>query len=136
MTVSRPGLLARLPWVAAGFLGASAGLLAWRLAVWARAHCDAGYEPDHRLALTVLLPLIVGGDCALGVGAPALGRRLVRRAPVSVRRFVPALLVVLVTVAVAWWFFAVSGTPDGYPGDSGLCPASNVPPQWPDRIPA
>ena len=54
----------------------------------------------------------------------------------ALRVLLPALLVVVVTVWPAWWFFATRGTLDGYPGDSGLCPASNVPPRWPAWIPA
>ncbi|ROP51723.1 hypothetical protein [Streptomyces sp. PanSC9] len=47
----------------------------------------------------------------------------------------PALLVIVATVSAAWWLFATRGTLDGCPGDSGLCPASDVPPSWPARIP-
>lgn len=64
----------------------------------------------------------------------AIGRRLVLRTPTAVSVSLATLLVVVATVGLAWWFFATRETLDGYPGDSGLCPASNVPPQWPDWI--
>ncbi|MEU9181725.1 hypothetical protein AB0C90_33710 [Streptomyces sp. NPDC048550] len=38
-------------------------------------------------------------------------------------RMVP---VVLVLAVLDIWFFAVKGTLDGYPGDSGLCGPDNV----------
>ncbi|PKT70310.1 hypothetical protein CW362_25155 [Streptomyces populi] len=78
----------------------------------------------------------MGAEACVGLVAHAAGRRLALRAPTAVRALLPALLVVGTTVWAAWWFFATRGTLDGYPGDSGLCPASNVPPQWPDWIPA
>jgi hypothetical protein len=88
------------------------------------------------LALTVLLPVVLGGGGVVALGTLALGQRMVTRAPTAVRLCVPMLLVVVVTVTVAWRFFAATGTLDGYPGDSGRCPTSNIPPQWPDWIPA
>lgn len=73
-------------------------------------------------------------------GSPDWARRLSGVfwccAPWKLPACLPALLVLCVTVPFAWWFFASVGTPDGYPGDSGRCPASNIPPQWPDWIPA
>ncbi|MFF8402582.1 hypothetical protein ACF06P_13215 [Streptomyces sp. NPDC015684] len=56
-------------------------------------------------------------------------------APAAVRMSLPALLVIVATVSAAWWLFAARGTLDGCPGDSGLCPANNVPPSWPAWIP-
>ncbi|MGW3817981.1 hypothetical protein, partial [Streptomyces sp. NPDC005046] len=102
----------------------------------ARAYCDAGFEAGGRFELNILLPLttVVGG--LAGLATLAIGRLLVLHAPTVVRACLPALLVVSVTVLLAWWFFAAAGTLDGYPGDSGRCPASNIPPQWPDWIPA
>ncbi|MGW6403904.1 hypothetical protein [Streptomyces sp. NPDC055134] len=111
------------------------GCVAWSLTVWARAYCDAGYEAGGRFELNFLLPLVVGAEALVGLVARAIGRRLVLRAPTAVRVSLPTLLVVVATVWLAWWFFATQGTLDGYPGDSGLCPVSNVPPQWPDWIP-
>lgn len=112
------------------------GCVAWTVTVWARAYCDAGYEADGRLELNFLLPLVVGAEALMGLVARAIGRRLTLRAPMAVRVLMPMLLVVVATVGLAWWFFATRGTLDGYPGDSGHCPVSNIPPQWPDWIPA
>ncbi|MFI5567757.1 hypothetical protein ACIA6T_10440 [Streptomyces sp. NPDC051740] len=79
----------------------------------------------------------MGAEAVFGLAAWAAGRRLAPRVPAAALRvLLPALLVVLVTVWPAWWFLATRGTLDGYPGDSGLCPASNVPPRWPAWIPA
>jgi hypothetical protein len=117
-------------------LGAAAGFLGWRLSVWAREYCDAGWEAGGRLEMTYLLPVIVLGGGVLAPGALALARRLVAHAPAVVRVCVPLLLVVVVAVSPPWWFFATRGTLDDYPGDSGRCPASNVPPQWPRWLPA
>ncbi|QJT07015.1 hypothetical protein G9272_23970 [Streptomyces asoensis] len=78
----------------------------------------------------------MGAEALVGLVARAIGRHLVLRAPTAVRASLPTLLVVVATVWSAWWFFATRGTPDGYPGDSGLCPVSNVPPSWPGWIPA
>ncbi|MFF5016977.1 hypothetical protein [Streptomyces sp. NPDC001165] len=111
------------------------GGVAWSLTVWARAYCDAGYDAGGRFELNFLLPVVVGAEALVGLVAWAIGRRLVLRAPTAVRVSLPTLLVVGATVCLAWWFFATRGTLDGYPGDSGLCPVSNVPPQWPDWIP-
>lgn len=112
------------------------GWVAWLLTAWARAYCDAGYEAGGRLELNFLLPVTAVAGALTGLTALATGRLLAHRAPTVVRACLPTLLVVTVTVLLAWWFFANVGTLDGYPGDSGLCPASNVPPQWPGWIPA
>ncbi|MET8080384.1 hypothetical protein [Streptomyces sp. NPDC005303] len=111
------------------------GCAAWSLTVWARAYCDAGYDAGGRFELNFLLPLVVGCEALVGLVAWAIGRRLVVRAPTTVRVSLPTLLVVVATVSSAWWLFATRGTLNGYPGDSGLCPVSNVPPQWPEWIP-
>jgi hypothetical protein len=112
------------------------GCVAWSLTVWARAYCDAGYDAGGRFELNFLLPVVVGAEALVGLVARAIGRRLVLHAPTGVRVSLPTLLVVVSTVWLAWWFFATRGTLDGYPGDSGLCPVNNVPPSWPDWIPA
>ncbi|MDT0268276.1 hypothetical protein RM844_18495 [Streptomyces sp. DSM 44915] len=125
-----------LPWAAATLFGAAVGGAAWALTVWARAYCDAGYDAGGRLTLNLLLPLAVGVGALAGPAALAIGRRLARPAPPALRRALPALLVLAVTFGLAWWFFATQGTLAGYPGDSGRCPASNVPPAWPGWLPA
>ncbi|NNN34090.1 hypothetical protein HLK59_27750 [Streptomyces sp. S3(2020)] len=77
---------------------------------------------------------VAGGLAALA--ALATGRRLARHAPTAVRLCLPTLLVLTVTLLLAWWLFATIGTLNDYPGDSGRCPTSNIPPQWPTWIPA
>ncbi|MQA98388.1 MAG: hypothetical protein GEV11_28730 [Streptosporangiales bacterium] len=73
------------------------------------------------------MPLICAG-LAAGV-AKAATRRGVRLAL--------SLVVVLILVgAVIVVDFALLGTLDGYPGDSGLCGPDNVPPWWPSWLPA
>ncbi|MFJ3716679.1 hypothetical protein [Streptomyces sp. NPDC090057] len=124
-----------VPWAGSALFGAAMGGAAWSLTVWARAYCDAGYDAGGRFELNLLLPLLVGGEALVGLLARALGKRLAPGVPRAVRAALPTLLVVAATVGLAWWFFASRGTLDGYPGDSGLCPASNVPPRWPDWIP-
>ncbi|MEU6380943.1 hypothetical protein [Streptomyces sp. NPDC046909] len=125
-----------LPGAVACCFGAAMGLAAWTLTAWARAYCDAGYEAGGRLELNALFPVtaLAGGMTALA--ALAVARRLSRHAPPLVRRCLPPLSVLCATVLLAWWFFATVGTLSDYPGDSGNCPASNIPPQWPGWIPA
>ncbi|MFI1566973.1 hypothetical protein ACH4ZX_28650 [Streptomyces sp. NPDC020490] len=101
------------------------------MTVWARAYCDAGYDAGGRFELNFLLPVVPAVGALVGLLAHVVGRRLVLHAPTAVRVSLPALLVVVATVGAAWWFFATRGTLDGYPGDSGLCPANNVPPARP-----
>ncbi|MFF3847003.1 hypothetical protein [Streptomyces sp. NPDC002328] len=125
-----------LPWAGSASFGAAMGCAAWSLAVWARAYCDAGYDAGGRFELNFLLPLVVGAEALVGLAARVIGRRLVLHAPRMVRASLPTLLVAVVTVWCAWCFFATRGTLDGYPGDSDHCPASNVPPPWPEWIPA
>ncbi|MFJ9863393.1 hypothetical protein [Streptomyces sp. NPDC101165] len=136
MDTAKPRADSCLPWAVSALFGAAMGCVAWSLTVWARAYCDAGYDAGGRLELNFLLPLVVGAEALVGLVAWAAGRHLVLRAPTAVRVSLPTLAVVGATVGLAWWLFATRGTLDGYPGDSGLCPVSNVPPQWPDWIPA
>ncbi|SED53126.1 hypothetical protein SAMN05216532_4843 [Streptomyces sp. 2231.1] len=124
-----------LPWVGSALFGAM-GCAAWSLTVWARAYCDAGYDAGGRFELNFLLPVVVAAEAVVGLAARAVGRRLALGAPAAVRASLPALLVIVATVWAAWWLFATRGTLEGCPGDSGLCPASNVPPPWPPWIPA
>ncbi|NYV76190.1 hypothetical protein [Streptomyces sp. UH6] len=124
-----------LPSAGAALWGAAAGAGGWWLAVWARSYCDAAFEPAGVFVLNAEFPMIVTGGALLGLMTLALGRRLAPGRTAG-RTGVRIVLVVVATVGLGWWFFAHEGTLDGYPGDSGLCPASNVPPQWPDWIPA
>ncbi|GHE93851.1 hypothetical protein GCM10017776_07990 [Streptomyces griseoluteus] len=119
-----------LPWAASALFGALMGGATWSLTVWARAYCDAGYDAGGRLELNFLLPVIVVAGAAAGLASWSIGRRLAGGA------WLPTLSVAAVTIGLAWWFFAARGTLADYPGDSGLCPASNIPPQWPNWIPA
>lgn len=136
MGIVKAGRFAWLPWIASWFFGCAVSLAGWSLTAWARAYCDAGYEAGGRLELNLLLPVtgLAGGLAALA--ALAIGRLLSLHAPTAVRVCLPTLLVLTVTVLLAWWLFATVGTLNGYPGDSGRCPASNIPPQWPSWIPA
>ncbi|MEV5384325.1 hypothetical protein [Streptomyces sp. NPDC052721] len=135
MTTAKPSSDSCLPWAASAVFGAAMGYAAWSLTVWARAYCDAGYDAGGRLELNALLPLALGAEALVALMAGAVGRRLVSGAPRTIRVALPTLLVIVTTVCLAWWLFAVRGTLNDYPGDSGLCPASNVPPGWPDWIP-
>ncbi|MGG8410577.1 hypothetical protein ACM614_30510 [Streptomyces sp. 12297] len=56
---------------------------------------------------------------------------LARRLPLWLR----AIAVLAVLAAVVVWFFASRGTLDGYPSP-GICGPDNVPPWWPDWLPA
>jgi hypothetical protein len=56
---------------------------------------------------------------------------LPRRCPLWLR----GSAVVLVFAAVVLWFFSVYGTPAGAVGP-GICGPDNVPPWWPDWLPA
>ncbi|MFF9775010.1 hypothetical protein ACF1HJ_15305 [Streptomyces sp. NPDC013978] len=136
MQTAEPRSTSCLPWAASAFLGAMMGGVAWSLTVWARAYCDAGYDAGGRFELNFLLPLMLGAETVVGLATWAVGRRLSLHAPRPVRAVLPTLLVVIATTALAWWLFATRGTLDGYPGDSGLCPPSNIPPQWPTWLPA
>lgn len=117
-----------LSMVASGLLGAAAGCLATALAARARAYCDAGWDVGGVTELNLLLPVLVVGFALCGVLVAMLTPR---RHPLL--RMVPVVLVLGVLVL---WFFAVRGTLDGYPGDSGLCGPDNVPPWWPGWLPS
>ncbi|MFE0426056.1 hypothetical protein [Streptomyces sp. NPDC058953] len=132
----KPGTRARLPWAGAAVFGAAVGYGGWSLTVWARLYCEGGGDAGGGFELTLLLPLVMGAGVLSAVAALFLGRRLTRRAPKAARILTPLLLMVVSTVLLAWWVFATRGTLDGYPSHTGLCPTSNIPPQWPDWIPA
>ncbi|MFG2815033.1 hypothetical protein [Streptomyces sp. NPDC048410] len=119
-----------LPWAASALFGALTGGATWSLTVWARAYCDAGYDAGGRFELNFLLPVIVVAGAAAGLTSWSIGRLLAGGV------WLPTLSVAAVTIGLAWLFFATRGTLTDYPGDSGLCPASNIPPQWPNWLPA
>ncbi|MFG1807561.1 hypothetical protein [Streptomyces sp. NPDC049040] len=120
----------------AALFGAAVEYTAWNVSARARAYCDAGYDAGGAFEIAFLLPVMVGIGVFLGATTCAAALHLTRRAPAPVRACAAVLLVVLTTVSLGWWLFASRGTLDGYPGDSGLCPASNIPPWWPAWIPA
>jgi hypothetical protein len=136
MDISRPRFLTLLSWAGAAVFGVLVGCGGYLLTVWARYYCLAGDVAGGRLELNLLFPLMLAAEVAAATAALFTGRALVLRAPSAVRVVTPFLLVVVVTVLFAWWVFATRGTLDGYPGYPGPCPASNIPPQWPDWIPA
>ncbi|MBO0513593.1 hypothetical protein J0695_17555 [Streptomyces beijiangensis] len=70
------------------------------------------------------------------VSVAAVARRATLRRPRTVRAAVQLVAVLGILSALTVWFFAARGTLDGYPGDTGLCPASNIPPWWPRWLPA
>ncbi|WBB63888.1 hypothetical protein O7599_15795 [Streptomyces sp. WMMC500] len=117
--------------------GALCGALAVSLIMRSRVYCDAGNEPGHRFGLisfeapATLLGCTLAAAIASG-GLWCLVRPHSRKA--AVLTVVPIALEV--SLLVGWAAFASYGTLDGYPGDSGLCPASNIPPWWPSWIPA
>lgn len=136
MSIDKSGRFGCLPGAVSWFFGGAVGYAAWSLAVWARSYCDAGFEAGGRLELNILLPVTtVAGGCA-GLAALALGRVSARRGPRLVRICLPPASVLVTTVLLGWWFFATVGTLNDYPGDSGLCPTTNIPPRWPEWIPA
>ncbi|MFE3110844.1 hypothetical protein ACFXKJ_21905 [Kitasatospora indigofera] len=103
----------------------------------ARAYCDAAWEPQHRFAFSfVEWPAIELLFLVASVAVWAVARRGTAGLLLAWRGIVPAALVLLTLTVLAVGCFAVLGTPDGYPGDSGLCPDSNIPPWWPSWLPA
>ncbi|MEU4092626.1 hypothetical protein [Streptomyces sp. NPDC026673] len=113
-----------------------AGGGAWLLVVYARAYCDAGYEAGDRFGfLFVELPASVIGFGLCALAMHGLGWLLTLRAPTALRICVSVLLIVTALAFLAARYFMAEASPDGYPGDSGLCPPSNIPPWWPDWIP-
>lgn len=120
--------------VLAGLGGLAGAYADYRLVAAARLYCDAGAEPGHMFALNlemilrfVLLPLICAG---LAAGATRASSRRGVRVALSVT------VVLILVGAVIMVDFALLGTLDGYPGDSGLCGPDNVPPWWPSWLPA
>ncbi|MFJ9915113.1 hypothetical protein [Actinacidiphila glaucinigra] len=137
MSQSKSRSYAWILWVVTPVFGMFAGYGAWRLVVNARAYCDAAFEPGDKLGLVVVeLPASVLGYGLCALVMHGVGWLLTFRAPTVLRVCVPVLLVVTTLAFLAGWYFMAEGTPDGYPGDSGLCPPSNIPPWWPGWIPA
>ncbi|MEO3767055.1 hypothetical protein [Streptomyces sp. B8F3] len=117
--------------------GVACGIPAALLILRSRDYCDAANEPGHRLGLILFeLPGLLFVSALASVIASGVLWCLVR--PGSWRAAVFAVVPVALGVAllVGWAAFAVLGTPGGYPGDSGLCPVSNIPPWWPSWLPA
>lgn len=101
----------------------------------ARAYCDAAWEPPHRFVHLVELVVLAGGSATVAFVTAVLARRATRSASRPVRASAQLVAVVAVVLTIAWLYVGAQATPDGYPGDSGLCPASNVPPWWPAWLP-
>ncbi|WP_326797720.1 hypothetical protein OG946_21750 [Streptomyces sp. NBC_01808] len=117
--------------------GVLCGYLAASLIMRSRAYCDAGNEPGHRFALIFFdLPALML-VCALAAWiASGFLWCLVRPASWKAAVFTVVPISLEVGLLIGWAAFASLGTLDGYPGDSGLCPASNIPPWWPSWLPA
>lgn len=134
--------------VAAGVMagvGLGGAYLDYQLAAAARAYCDAAFEAGGRFELNFLLVTRLGlmPVVALVTGMLGLLLYLVLSLPKAMGRAGRVAGVVLgVAVALAGpiglvlYDFAVTGTPAGYPGDSGLCGPDNVPPWWPSWLPS
>ena len=125
-----------LSWGAAGLAGVLAAYGASALTASARSYCDAAWEPPHRFAHNVELLILTGATAGIAVTAAVLARWATVRGPRSARASAQVAVVLLVVAALAWWYLAAQATPADYPGDSGLCPSSNVPPWWPRWLPS
>jgi hypothetical protein len=125
-------------------VGLAAGYLDNRLVLAARLYCDAGAEPPHLLIFWFFYPatrMILGTVCSVGpfLVVRVLGRILaVERSATgrNILNLVAVLAGVATLVGMVLVDFAHQGTLAGYPGDSGRCPPSNVPPWWPSWLPA
>ncbi|SEF90873.1 hypothetical protein SAMN05216223_102442 [Actinacidiphila yanglinensis] len=127
---------AQIAWVGAAVFGAAVEHTTWNLSVRPRKYCDAGFDSGGGFERMFYLPLIAGAGVVLGVATCAATQYFTRSAPAPVRVCAVTLLVVLTTLLLGWSFFPLLGTLNGCRGDSGLCPASNIPPWWPTWIPA
>ncbi|MGV9311850.1 hypothetical protein ACWDR0_06600 [Streptomyces sp. NPDC003691] len=132
----KPKLPAFLPLAGAALLGAAVGIAGWYLTAWARQYCMPDEDAGGSMEVNVLFLFLPGASVALALASLLTGRLLTRRAPTAVRVAVSVVLIVVVTVLFAWWVFATRGTIDGYPTLADTCPASNIPPRWPNWIPA
>jgi hypothetical protein len=125
-------------------VGLAAGYLDNRLVLAARLSCDAAAEPGDLFGFWWIYPatrLILGTAASVGpfLAVRVLGRILAVERSATGRRIlnlVAVLAGVATLIAMVLVDFAHQATPAGYPGDSGLCPPSNVPPWWPSWLPA
>ncbi|MEU8526181.1 MULTISPECIES: hypothetical protein [Streptomyces] len=124
-----------LSWGAAALAGTVGAYAASTLVASARSYCDAAWEPQHRFAHGFEWLVLTAAAAGLAVAAAVLARWATVRGPRSVRASSQVAVVLFVVTALAWWYVTAEATPAGYPGDSGLCPADNVPPWWPGWFP-
>lgn len=124
-------------------LGIGGAWLDYRLAVAARAYCDAGFEAGGVFELNFLLLTRLGLMPVVALVTSGLGVLLyvvLSRALGQAGRVAGVVLGVAIALAgpagLILYDFAVTGTLAGYPGDSGLCGPDNVPPWWPDWLPS
>ncbi|HZB29979.1 MAG TPA: hypothetical protein VE465_07420 [Streptosporangiaceae bacterium] len=126
------------------WIGIGAALVDYRLVLAARVYCGAGDEAGDVFALNIeMLPrLVIGPVMAY---APYLLITFIGRSMSPLWRFAPSrafirLIAVLAGAAAAAalivFDFAQIGTLAGHLGDTGLCARDNVPPWWPDWLPA
>ncbi|MCX5214646.1 hypothetical protein OG689_36235 [Kitasatospora sp. NBC_00240] len=135
--VRGPALARGAAGVGAVVLGLAGGYGTAFLVAAARSYCDAAWEPQHRFVFSfVEWPGLELLCLVAAVAVWAGSRRLTAGLAIGWRGVVPVSLVLLTLAVLAIGCFAVLGTPSGYPGDSGLCPASNIPPWWPSGLPA
>ncbi|NGN63333.1 hypothetical protein G5C51_05350 [Streptomyces sp. A7024] len=112
--------------------GALAGVGSWLLARSARRACHVYVSewPDMLSWRFWELPLSIGAGAVAATAVYALAGARGRTGAAVV-----ATLVVL--VALTWVQFAWLGTPAGAgTAEAPTCPASNIPPWWPDWLPA
>ncbi|MET9950484.1 hypothetical protein ABZ135_02905 [Streptomyces sp. NPDC006339] len=126
----------RLSWWATLPVSLGVAYGASALTARARAFCDAAWEPPHRLVHLGELVLLAGGTVTAALLAAVAARRVTAGASRPVRASAQLASVLVVLGLLAWWYVSARATPGGYPGDSGLCPASNVPPWWPGWLPS
>ncbi|MFD7442820.1 hypothetical protein [Streptomyces sp. NPDC059909] len=124
-----------LSWGAAALTGAAAAYGASALVAQARSYCDAAWEPPHRFTHLVEFLGLAAGTAFAAVTVAVLARAAAVRGPRPLRASAQLVGVLLVVAWLAWWYVGAQATPAGYPGDSGLCPDSNVPPWWPGWLP-
>ncbi|GAA2788423.1 hypothetical protein GCM10010505_15490 [Kitasatospora aburaviensis] len=117
-------------------LGLTAAYAAYVLAWAARSTCDAAYEMAGCFVMNLMAVPLAGLSVVVAVAAWWAGRAATRRLAMVWRGLVPLVSLLLALGLLIWAYMAVVGTPDGYPGDSGLCPDTNVPPWWPSWLPA